>query len=235
MGYFVLKKQVTFSLFFSVSLITLGILLSCSSVKGQSSFFGIFILALASLAEVFKLLITQLILQDQKMSVIESHHLLSPPSVFFLLIASYFFEYDEFMKREAYNIIFNYKLIFLFAIIIGVFVNYITSLVIQKTSSLTMKILGIVRNLFLVFYGIFIKNDSISTNQIYGYSIVTLGLILYNLSELGIFTLQLNQVFKFLNTSNNISYKQIHQMDSGQISPNLNSYNDSSNQDIESK
>lgn len=48
---------------------------------------------------------------------------------------------------------------FFVASFMGIGVNYLSYLVIQYTSSLTMKILGTVRNIILIFYGVLIHGE----------------------------------------------------------------------------
>ncbi len=67
----------------------------------------------------------------------------------------------------------------------GLGVNYLSNIVIQLTSSLTMKVLGTLRNIFTIFLGVLFYSEAITINELIGYSIALLGFISYNMSKVG--------------------------------------------------
>ena len=62
-------------------------------------------------------------------------------------------------KNNAIDTILNNIPAFFVASFMGIGVNYLSYLVIQYTSSLTMKILGTVRNIILIFYGVLVHGE----------------------------------------------------------------------------
>lgn len=62
-------------------------------------------------------------------------------------------------KNNAIDTILNNIPAFFIASFMGIGVNYMSYLVIQYTSSLTMKILGTVRNIILIFYGVLVHGE----------------------------------------------------------------------------
>ena len=57
-------------------------------------------------------------------------------------------------EANAFTVIAKNPLTFLAASTMGLGINYLSYLVIQATSSLTMKVLGTVRNIFTIFLGV---------------------------------------------------------------------------------
>jgi len=86
-------------------------------------------------------------------------YVLSPASAFWLFLASALYELPTMYKDNALAIILDNIPAFFVASFMGIGVNYLSYLVIQYTSSLTMKILGTVRNIILIFYGVFMHGE----------------------------------------------------------------------------
>jgi hypothetical protein len=73
----------------------------------------------------------------------QGQYVLSPASAFWLFLASGIYELPTMLKKNAFLIIYNNLPAFFVASFMGIGVNYLSYLVIQYTSSLTMKILGL--------------------------------------------------------------------------------------------
>ena len=67
----------------------------------------------------------------------------------------------------------------------GLCVNFMSYLVIQVTSSLTMKVLGSVRNIFTIAMGVIVWGDVITGNAAMGYAITMSGFFAYNIAKSG--------------------------------------------------
>jgi hypothetical protein len=91
------------------------------------------------------------------------------------------------LANNGFTTILTNPFTFLAAALTGIGVNFITYFVIQFTSSLSMKILGTVRNIMMVVIGVLFYQEIISSAQILGYTISLCGFIAYNLSKLGYF------------------------------------------------
>ena len=111
---------------------------------------GIFIMFLAELAEGIRLILTQFFLQQLKFGVIEGQYVLAPASAFWLFAASAFYELPTMIKNNAFTIVGDNIGLFFVASFMGIAVNFLSYLVIQSTSSLTMKVLCLSRILFCV-------------------------------------------------------------------------------------
>ena len=70
------------------------------------------------------------------------------------MLASAIFEFPTMYKENAFEIVRSNPIPFIIAASMGVGVNFLSYLVIQYTSSLTMKILGTARNVVTIFIGV---------------------------------------------------------------------------------
>jgi drug/metabolite transporter (DMT)-like permease len=185
-GYLANIEVVTLPVIYAVLIISIGTAATCS-FNPEFSFIGMLIMFLAELAEGIRLIFTQYFLQQLKFGIIEGQYFLSPASAFWLFFASALYESPTMYANGAFYIIANNWLSFFFASFMGIGVNYLSYLVIQYTSSLTMKILSAVRNILLVFVGILFYNEVVSVNQGIGYFIALVGFALYNIAKSGYF------------------------------------------------
>ena len=78
-------------------------------------------------------------------------------------------------------------IIFAVASVMGIGVNFLSYLVIQYTSSLTMKILGTARNILTIMVGVVFYNETVTLNEAIGYGIALLGFTGYNVAKSGYF------------------------------------------------
>jgi multidrug transporter EmrE-like cation transporter len=169
---------------YSVMVISLGTAAACS-FSPEFSVVGLVIMFFAELAEGIRLIFTQFFLQQLKFGVIEGQYVLAPASAFWLFMASAFYELPTMIEKNAFKIILDNIGLFLVASFMGIGVNFLSYLVIQSTSSLTMKILGSVRSVGLIYIGILFYGEEVSLNEMIGYSIALLGFFLYNAASQG--------------------------------------------------
>ena len=67
----------------------------------------------------------------------------------------------------------------------GLGVNYLIYLVIQATSSLTMKVLSTIRNIGIIFIGVAAYGEIVTMNQGLGYTVALIGFAGYNAAQMG--------------------------------------------------
>jgi len=185
-GYMAGIDSATWPTIVAVTIISIGTATTCS-YSPQLHLLGLIFMFLSSLTEAVKLVITQYFLQHLKFGIVESQYVLAPASAFWLLLAAVFVEVPHMIDDNAFQIFYDNFWLFLLASLMGVGVNFITYFVIQFTSSLTMKILGTVRNILLIVIGVVIYQEVISVNQAIGYFIALIGFVGYNLSKMGYF------------------------------------------------
>ena len=100
---------------------------------------GLIVMFLAEFTESIRLVLTQYLLQNLKFGVIEGQYVLAPASAFWLLLASACYEFPEMYHNNAFSVIYSNPVLFILASCMGLGVNYLSYVVIQTTSSLTMK------------------------------------------------------------------------------------------------
>ena len=204
-GYITKIEVVTTSLLLSILVISFGTAITCvTSTQSNDSTFsliGLIIMFSSEIAEAIRshyyshvfthlltrlltrLLLTQFLLQNLKFNIIENQYIIAPASTFWLFLASLIFEMPTMIERNAFLVIFNNFPLFLLASCMGLGVNYLSNIVIQLTSSLTMKVLGTLRNIFTIFLGVLFYSEAITSQEVIGYSIALLGFFAYNLSK----------------------------------------------------
>jgi hypothetical protein len=173
-----------FPTIFATLLISIGTAATCSFTP-EMSLIGLFVMFLAELAEAVRLLMTQFLLQNLSFGIIEGQYVLAPATAFWLFSASLVFEGNAMMQGRAIDIIKENPVAFLCASTMGLCINFLSYVVIQMTSSLTMKVLGSVRNIFTIVLGVMLWGDIISMQASVGYAITLSGFVAYNLAKSG--------------------------------------------------
>lgn len=171
----------------SIFVISIGTAATCSFTL-QLSMIGLLVMFISEGAEAVRLVLTQFLLKNLKFGIIEGLYVLAPASAFWLMTASFVLEYKKMISANAFNIIFDNPVIFLSASFMGLGVNYLSYLVIQYTSSLTMKVLSTIRNIGIIFIGVALYGEVVTTNQALGYTVALAGFIAYNAAQMGFWT-----------------------------------------------
>lgn len=185
-GYLCGVETMSIPMSFSVLLISFGTATTCSATSNLN-LIGLFIMFLSSLSEAIRLVITQYFLQNLKFGIIETQYVLSPASAFWLFLTSAVFEFPRMMKNNSFQTVIDNPMAFFMASLAGVGVNYISYFVIQYTSSLSIKIYGTMRNILMVFIGIFCYSEVVTSMQAIGYIISLFGFAGYNMVQMGYF------------------------------------------------
>lgn len=170
----------------SVIIISIGTAATCSYTP-QLSVLGLIVIFTAEFFESIRLVLTQFLLQNLKFGVVEGQYVLSPASAFWLFLASAYFESRKMYEEDAFSIIKENPLAFLAASSLGLGINFLTYYVIQATSSLTMKILGGVRNIGTIFVGVFRYGEVVDHREALGYMVAFIGFISYSAAKSGYF------------------------------------------------
>ena len=123
----------------SIIIISVGTAATCSYTL-EWSVLGLGVMFLSEAAEAVRLVLTQFLLKNMKFGVIEGLYVLAPASAFWLLAASIVLEYRDMVEKNAFDTMAKNPILFLAASFMGLGVNYLSYLVIQVTSSLTMKV-----------------------------------------------------------------------------------------------
>jgi drug/metabolite transporter (DMT)-like permease len=168
----------------SIVIIAFGTATTCSFTP-VLNIVGIAIMFAAETAEAIRLVLTQFFLQNLKFGVVEGQYVLAPASAFWLFLASFVYEFDSMRKTGAFSVVASNPLLFLAASSMGLAVNFLSYLVIQSTSSLTMKVLGTLRNILTIFLGVLFYNETVEANEWLGYMVALVGFVVYNIAKSG--------------------------------------------------
>mmetsp|Transcript_99680 Transcript_99680/g.257756 ORF Transcript_99680/g.257756 Transcript_99680/m.257756 type:complete len:412 (+) Transcript_99680:116-1351(+) len=166
-----------------VGLLILGTLLE---VKGElhASAVGIGLLLLSEVMEAVNWVITQHLLQDRKLSLTEGLYVLCPPGFLCLSLLAAASEGPQIIQTGNYKIIMEHPWHFLAAGTLGLAVNFTGFALVQVTSTVTMKVLNIVRCIGLVFAGVLIYGEVITATELVGYAISLLGFAGYQWAQI---------------------------------------------------
>lgn len=141
---------------------------------------GFFMMVGAALSESTRLVLTQFLLKNLKFSAIEGQYYLAPASAVCLFAGSLVLEAPRMVSNGHLQIIADNVPTFLLAGFLGLAINHASFLVIQATSGVTIKVLGMVRNAFLVLFTVFVQGEVVTSTQFFGYAITLVGFAFYN-------------------------------------------------------
>lgn len=167
----------------SIAVISVGTAVTSSFVP-ELSIVGLGVMFMSELSEAIRLLMTQFLLQNLKFGVIEGQYVLAPAAAFWLGCAACIFEGQKMVDNGAFAIMAANPAPFFVASALGLCVNFLSYLVIQTTSSLTMKVLGTARTILTICVGVVIWGENIGLKSMFGYGLSLAGFVSYNLSKM---------------------------------------------------
>jgi len=150
----------------------------------DASAIGIGCILIASFMEALQLVLSQRLLQDCKLKIMECLYVLAPPGTFSLFAAAAVLEWPRMFSRGHHWLICEYPWHFGAASLLGLIVNFLGLMVVQVTSSLTVKILNTVRCIGLVVFGVLFYGERCSMTELVGYGIALLGFFVYNWAQM---------------------------------------------------
>jgi len=174
----------TMPVVYSVIIISIGIAATCS-FSPTINVLGLTIMMLSAVMEAVRLVLTQFLLKQCKFGVVEGQYVLSPASALWLFIASALFEFRQMYENNAMKIIVDNFSFFLLASVAGVVVNFMAYSVIQATNSLTMKMLGTLRSIITIGFGVMLFKEVITEREAEGYLFALAGFVMYNMASSG--------------------------------------------------
>jgi len=157
-------------LIWSVSVIAVGTSIASLGELNFSAL-GVLIMLSSETFEAVRLVMTQLLLTGLKFHPIEGLMYLAPACFFWLATGSLAMELRPMLAGGAFEVVAAQPGKFVLAAGLGFAVNSIAYIIIQTASSLTLKVLGTVKNAFVVWLGIFLLGDTMTFLQGIGYSI----------------------------------------------------------------
>lgn len=166
-----------------IVLIVVGGFILC---RGELHFcvFGVSLMLTSEVADAINLVMTQRLLHNCTFTTAEGLYVLSPPAAACLCLLAGLLEWPKIIESGGYTIILEHPWAFITACLLGIFVNFLSFEVVQATSSLTLKVLNVVRCVGLVLAGALFYNEVVTVQSVVGYSISLVGLLGYNWTQL---------------------------------------------------
>lgn len=164
----------------SVSIISLGTILA-SLGEIQFSWSGFLLQSLADVFEGTRLVLLQMILSGtNKLNPVESLYFVYPATAFCQLVLVLFYEPDAIFEIQNWRTVEQHWPLFFLGMLIGVVINVSGVFVIKHTSGLMLKLIGVVRNNFLVVGSVMFLGDRTTPLQMSGYMVSIIGFIWYS-------------------------------------------------------
>mmetsp|Transcript_19817 Transcript_19817/g.43338 ORF Transcript_19817/g.43338 Transcript_19817/m.43338 type:complete len:367 (-) Transcript_19817:863-1963(-) len=175
-------EKVSAALVTSVSLIVLG---TAAASYGEVAFnsTGMALYLGAELCEVARVVIMQVMTQQQSFSPMEGLYVMAPTTVFWLLCGIVVFESRIVVEHNLFAKMEELPLLYMLAGTLGFCVNISTWAVIKSTSALTLKVVGTSKNAATVWFGAMLFGSVVTPMQIWGYGLSLFGFGLYNLAK----------------------------------------------------
>lgn len=169
------SRRVTFSV------IALCVGTSIASA-GEANFnlTGVLIMFFAETAEATRLVLTQKLLTNLKFPALEGLYYMAPICSFWMFGLAAFIEMPSAFSTGKFALPAQHTGLFFLSFILGFLVNVASFLVIKRTSSVMLKLLGTARNAGLACFSALFLGDEITPTQAVGYVICLYFFGLYN-------------------------------------------------------
>lgn len=178
-GFLFRLEQPSARLIAAVSCICCGVVVS-SYGELNFSWFGVLSMLTSVGAEGLRMVMMQHLLAAKSFHPLEAWMYLAPACSIWLLLLIGVFEAHHIQDQHGLAIIGAHGAFFGFAALAGFAVNALAMLVISLASALTLKVLGICKDIGLVVSGVALLGEHVSGLQVAGYSVSLLGFGAYN-------------------------------------------------------
>ncbi|GLI66860.1 hypothetical protein VaNZ11_010847 [Volvox africanus] len=171
----------------AVTLIAVGVALA-SYGELNMSLIGLTAMLVSVVAESVRLVMTQYLLVaggGRNLNPMEGLFYISSACTTVLAVQASYMEWPQLLRQRRYLAIPAHPYNFAAAACCGFFVNMLAILVIKLASSLTLKVLGTVKDAALVTIGIVFLHEKVTSLQLMGYMISMVGFVAYNIIKAG--------------------------------------------------
>jgi drug/metabolite transporter (DMT)-like permease len=163
----------------SVGLITLGVL-AASYGEGNFSLVGVTAMVSSMLCEGLRLVMMQSLVSKRSFQPLEALMYLAPAASFWVLLIAGSTEALQMHQEQHLTDLAAHPGYVLASAVAGFGVNAAAMAVITLASALTLKVLGICKDIGLVMYGVAMLGEHVGQTQMAGYGVSLLGLVWYN-------------------------------------------------------
>jgi len=159
--------------------ISIGTAINCAGGSSYTTL-GLMIMLGSEVFEAVRLVLTQFLLTNLKFSIIEGQYWLAPASAISLVAFSAFLEWPTILRENKLAVVSEHMHLFVASALMGLLVNYVSFLVVQTTSSITLKILNTLRNVGFVMFQVIFAGEIITQQQFVGYGVTLVAFGFYN-------------------------------------------------------
>jgi hypothetical protein len=167
----------------AISGIAVGTMITSSS-EASVSIIGLALFATSSFSESFRLVITQFVLQKKKLTVFASMYYLSPVSALWLLGLACHSEIYRLLSSGDISLVAQHPTTFGLLCVLSIAINFAGFMVVKVSSSLLLKVLGAVRNAFLILWGMQMYGEEVSMQSTVGYLVTLLSFAIYTKAKM---------------------------------------------------
>ena len=143
---------------------------------------GFLLQTAADIFEGARLVMIQLLMSSYKFTPFETIYYVFPAISVFQIMMVWHFESNAF-SEPSIAVMMSQWYLFLASISLGFVVNFTGANVIRQTSGLTFKVIGVIRNNFLVLLSVTLFGDATTGLQMFGYCISLIGFAWYTKLE----------------------------------------------------
>lgn len=167
----------------AVALITAGVAVA-SWGEGAFSITGVTSMAGSMVCEALRLVLTQSLVSKRAMHPVQTLAYLAPAATMWMLLLAGLTEALAIHQHQALYDVLKHPTMLLASAAAGFGSNAMAMLVISISGALTLKCLGLAKDVGLVCFGVVMLGEVVSRTQALGYSISLLGFMLYNAAKL---------------------------------------------------
>lgn len=131
-------------------------------------------------AEGLRTVLMQHLLSSKQFHPLEAWMYLGPACIIWLIVLIGVVEAQQIQDQQALGIMVAHKWYFAFAALAGFAVNALAMLVIKLASALTLKVMGVCKDVGLVTLGVLLLGEHVAGLQVGGYAIALCGFAAYN-------------------------------------------------------
>jgi len=142
-----------------------------SAGEGELDPIGLLLMAGANTSEALRLVLSQNLLNNLKFPAMEGLYYMAPICACWMFGVAAIFEMPTAYRQGDFHLISTHKLLFAVAGGLGFIVNISSFLVIKRTSSVLLKLLGTGRSVGLVLFAAGFLGEHLTVLQVFGYAI----------------------------------------------------------------
>ena len=164
--------------------IVCGLCLSAAMASaGEVNFnlIGILFMVSASISDALRLVLSQWLLKNLKLNPIEALYYTSPVTCLWLA-AALMFELPAIRREQGFRIAYAHPVMFIASGVSGFFVNITGSLLVKRTSSMTLKTMTMTRNAGLILFSALCMGETITMLEAAGYTLLLFFFVLFSFS-----------------------------------------------------